>query len=475
MCHHPASASAGIASAWAKAGNGTGAVASACSASAANPEIVRWVIKPGESSTSARSAHASSALRSRASGRQRDARQRRVPRRAAGRDGAAGWRSECARARPPVWASGGGRAPWQSGAAHAARGRADGATGRRTGEEAVEQRAAVLAGKRPVGNAPRRRVDPAVQQSGALLGRRVAGRLAQQVEQRFGQRPRPRRARRWMPAAPCGGPGVSGSSPAGSARSAGCGRARACGSASSAARAAARLPAASPSKHRIGAGDEPPQLLELLLGQRRAERGDGAAETRLMQRDHVHVAFDHHQRRAAAAPPRGPGRARRALRRLENSAVSGPLTYFGWPSPRVRPPKLMIRPRRSRIGNITRLKNRSRARPVSCVGPHQPGLDEQVRGSIPSRPDRRRARPGPRRTSRGRSARIVASVRPRPSEVVERRGGPPAGTAAAGSWRLRRLEHARPGRAAAARPRRPAARASAPPARPRRRGAPPPR
>src|ERR1035437_8638497 len=37
--------------------------------------------------------------------------------------------------------------------------------------------------------------------------------------------------------------------------------------------------------------------------------------------------------------------------------------YFGWPLPSVRPPKLIARPRRSRIGNMTRLPNRSSARP----------------------------------------------------------------------------------------------------------------
>ena len=57
MCHHPASASAGIAADDAQAGSGTGAAARTCSASACNPEIVRWDIKPGESRISAVSAH----------------------------------------------------------------------------------------------------------------------------------------------------------------------------------------------------------------------------------------------------------------------------------------------------------------------------------------------------------------------------------------------------------------------------------
>ena len=51
---------------------------------------------------------------------------------------------------------------------------------------------------------------------------------------------------------------------------------------------------------------EPPQLLELFLGQRRAERRDGAADAGLCQGDHVHVAFDHHQRGARRAPPPAP-------------------------------------------------------------------------------------------------------------------------------------------------------------------------
>ena len=63
MCHHPASASAGIAADDAQAGSGTGTVARACSASACNPEFVRWVINACESRISAVSAHSCSASR----------------------------------------------------------------------------------------------------------------------------------------------------------------------------------------------------------------------------------------------------------------------------------------------------------------------------------------------------------------------------------------------------------------------------
>ena len=91
---------------------------------------------------------------------------------------------------------------------------------------------------------------------------------------------------------------------------------------------------------------------------------------------------------------------------MENSSVSGPLTYFGWPSPRIRPPKLMARPRRSRIGNITRLKNMSdRPRPASSVARlHQPGGDQLGR-LIPSRlqlgGQRAPALPGPAEAEAG--------------------------------------------------------------------------
>ena len=39
--------------------------------------------------------------------------------------------------------------------------------------------------------------------------------------------------------------------------------------------------------------DHLPQPLDLMLGQRGAERGDGIAEPGLRERDHVHIAFDH--------------------------------------------------------------------------------------------------------------------------------------------------------------------------------------
>ncbi len=52
---------------------------------------------------------------------------------------------------------------------------------------------------------------------------------------------------------------------------------------------------------------EPPQLLKLLLGQRRAEWRDGATDAGLREGDDVHVAFDHHQ---AARRPRTASRAR---------------------------------------------------------------------------------------------------------------------------------------------------------------------
>ena len=108
--------------------------------------------------------------------------------------------------------------------------------------------------------------------------------------------------------------------------------------------------------------------------------------------DHVHVAFNHHQSCAARARRRARGRARRVCGAWRTAPFSGPLTYFGWPSPRMRPPKLMTRPRRSRIGNITRLKNRSNARPVSSSPPHQSGFDDWS-GVMPSRARSARGRP----------------------------------------------------------------------------------
>ena len=57
-------------------------------------------------------------------------------------------------------------------------------------------------GERPVGNAPRGRLQPRAE-CGTLLRRRLAAGLAQQIVQRLGQRTAPRPAPRAMPSAPC--------------------------------------------------------------------------------------------------------------------------------------------------------------------------------------------------------------------------------------------------------------------------------
>jgi len=52
-------------------------------------------------------------------------------------------------------------------------------------------------------------------------------------------------------------------------------------------------------------------------------------------------------------------------RPLSNSGVSGEFRYLGLKSPSARPPNPTVRPRASRIGNISRLRNRSNAGPPS--------------------------------------------------------------------------------------------------------------
>ena len=104
----------------------------------------------------------------------------------------------------------------------------------------------------------------------------------------------------------------------------------------------------------------PPEQLQVLLGQRRAERRHRALEPRRHRRDHVEIALDHDHRLAVA---------RRRLRvlavverpaLLKRAAVSGELRYFaGTSALSARPPKAITRPRKSVIGNITRLRNRS--------------------------------------------------------------------------------------------------------------------
>jgi hypothetical protein len=75
-----------------------------------------------------------------------------------------------------------------------------------------------------------------------------------------------------------------------------------CGSARSAARLAARMPAPSPSKQSTGCGVILPQQLELVFGERRAERRHGILDAGLMQRDHVHIAFDGDDRAVSVRP-----------------------------------------------------------------------------------------------------------------------------------------------------------------------------
>ena len=120
--------------------------------------------------------------------------------------------------------------------------------------EPVQQRRAVFAGQRPVGDSPRRRLEPGAE-GRALLRRRLAARLAQQVIQRIGQRTARRPAPRWNAAAPWRRTSVSGSSPPGSAANCSVRSGASSGSASSARAGRRPAPAASPSKHRIGAGE----------------------------------------------------------------------------------------------------------------------------------------------------------------------------------------------------------------------------
>ena len=69
----------------------------------------------------------------------------------------------------------------------------------------------------------------------------------------------------------------------------------------SAARQAAFSPAWSPSKQSTGSPRHPPQQLQLVFGERRAERRHGVLEAGLRQRDHVHIAFDGDHRAVLAA------------------------------------------------------------------------------------------------------------------------------------------------------------------------------
>ena len=167
------------------------------------------------------------------------------------------------------------------------------------GVEPAAQRLAVLAGQRLVGNPARglhRGASGMPPAAPASLRRwpRAADRTAHRPAAR--PHPAPPACRRRPGGAPaCRDPRRRAVAPACSVRSGASN-----GSASSAARAAARLPAASPSKHRIGAGESRHSSSSCSSVSAVPERGDGAADAGLRQGDHVHIAFDHHQRRAAS-------------------------------------------------------------------------------------------------------------------------------------------------------------------------------
>ena len=86
--------------------------------------------------------------------------------------------------------------------------------------------------------------------------------------------------------------------------------------------------------------------------------GDGVLHAKLGQGDDIHVAFDHDHRFLFADRAPGLHPAVEFASLLEQRRL-GEFRYFGSPLSRIRPPKPMILPRWSWMGNTMRSRNRS--------------------------------------------------------------------------------------------------------------------
>lgn len=100
------------------------------------------------------------------------------------------------------------------------------------------------------------------------------------------------------------------------------------------------------------------QALDVFLAGRRAEGRHRVADALLGQGDDIHVALDHHDLVEVAILLPGFVESVEFLALVEDRSLRE-FRYFGLSSPSTRPPKAMIRPRLSRIGNITRSRKRS--------------------------------------------------------------------------------------------------------------------
>ena len=182
------------------------------------------------------------------------------------------------------------------------------------GEKTIEQCTAIFAGKRPIRDAPRGRLQ-ARTKCRALLGSRLTARLAEQVEQSVAQRRGGRQhgAHRIGPLTANQTIGVL-------ARKAAW-RAATCGQAPVAAVPALRHGRrhGCPRHRRRSRGSVQATSRQSSSScssrQRRAEWRDGAADPDLRETDHVHVAFDHHQRRTPSY------RLARQIQRVERAAL----------------------------------------------------------------------------------------------------------------------------------------------------------
>ncbi len=104
---------------------------------------------------------------------------------------------------------------------------------------------------------------------------------------------------------------------------------------------------------------ELPQQLHLALGEGGAERGDDVGETRLMERDHVHIAFDHDQLALLEGGFAGAGEVEHGRALVEQSGL-GRVQIFGLGAgSSARAPKAMMRDLASRMGMVSRLRKRS--------------------------------------------------------------------------------------------------------------------
>ena len=106
-------------------------------------------------------------------------------------------------------------------------------------------------------------------------------------------------------------------------------------------------------------GREQPKLIHLAFGEGGAERRHGLMEACLMQRNHVHVAFDHDELALVEGRPPRPGEVEHGEALVEQLGLRRVQIFRLGCRMSARAPKAMMRPRALTIGMVSRWRKRS--------------------------------------------------------------------------------------------------------------------